>query len=78
MRQLFEQGEWTDRNGASDYLLKTWGIRRAPSTLGKLASIGGGPEFRRANRQAVYHLDSLDAWARELIGIDGNSEGRAA
>ena len=36
------------RKAASDYLRETHGLERAPSTLAKLAVIGGGPTFRRA------------------------------
>ena len=76
--QAMDQDSWTDRKGASTYLLRRWGIRRAPSTLGKLASIGGGPTFRHANRQPVYALADLDDWARGLIGLDGGPTDAAA
>jgi hypothetical protein len=56
------------RDAASRYLLVEWGIQRASTTLAKLACIGGGPRFVKANRIPLYRPEDLDAWARELIG----------
>ena len=56
------------RTAASDYLRETHGLERAPSTLAKLAVIGGGPIFRRAGRIPLYTTDDLDAWAESLLG----------
>ena len=56
------------RKAASDYLRETHGLERAPSTLAKLAVIGGGPIFRRAGRIPLYTTDDLDAWAESLLG----------
>jgi hypothetical protein len=55
------------RKAASDYLRETWGLERAPSTLAKLAVIGGGPTFRRAGRIPLYTSDDLDEWAISLL-----------
>jgi len=55
------------RTEASEYLLERWGIRRAPSTLAKLAVIGGGPAFQSANRTPLYLPDELDRWAESLL-----------
>jgi hypothetical protein len=55
------------RKAASEYLEQTWGITRAPSTLAKLAVVGGGPIFRRAGRVPLYSTDDLDDWARSLL-----------
>lgn len=56
------------REGASRYLSDTWGIRRAPATLAKLAVVGGGPAFYKAGRWPMYDPADLDAWARGLLG----------
>ena len=56
------------RKAASDYLRETHGLERAPSTLAKLAVIGGGPIFRRAGRVPLYSPEDLDAWAESLLG----------
>jgi hypothetical protein len=57
------------RKAASQYLDETWGMNRAPSTLAKLAVIGGGPIFRRAGRVPVYATEDLDNWARSLMSV---------
>jgi len=56
------------REPASRYLSDIWGIDRAPSTLAKLACIGGGPKYSKAGRIPLYKPEDLDAWARSLVG----------
>jgi hypothetical protein len=55
------------RKAASAYLHKTYGLERAPSTLAKLAVIGGGPVFRRMNRVPLYSIDDLDEWVSSKL-----------
>ena len=55
------------RRAASQYLRETHGLERAPSTLAKLAVIGGGPIFRRAGRIPLYSPNDLDCWAESLL-----------
>jgi hypothetical protein len=55
------------RTEASQFLKERWGIDRAPSTLAKLATIGGGPKFERANRIPLYAPKFLDEWARSIL-----------
>ena len=55
------------RQAASEYLAENWGISRAPGTLAKLATIGGGPTFRRAGRVPLYSPDDLDKWAASKL-----------
>jgi len=55
------------RSAASVYLLNHWGIARAPSTLAKLAVVGGGPRFESANRIPLYPEPELDEWARSIL-----------
>jgi hypothetical protein len=52
-----------DRREASQYLLEKYGIRRSPGTLAKLATVGGGPLFRKVNRAVIYDLAALDEFA---------------
>jgi hypothetical protein len=52
---------------ASAFLKEKWGIDRKPSTLAKLACLGGGPRFEHANRVPLYREDELDAWASALL-----------
>lgn len=55
------------RTEASQYLKDKWSIDRKPSTLAKLAVVGGGPPFVHANRIPLYPLVELDAWAEALL-----------
>jgi hypothetical protein len=65
------------RKAASDYLRETHGLERAPSTLAKLAVIGGGPTFRRAGRVPLYATDDLDEWVASKLSppMRSTSEG---
>ena len=54
------------RREASNYLYERHGIRRSYATLSKLAVIGGGPCFRKANRVPLYDVLDLDEWAKEI------------
>ena len=55
------------RKAASEYLHETHGLDRAPSTLAKLAVIGGGPIFRRINRVPYYSPENLDEWVASKL-----------
>jgi len=55
------------RTEASTYLKTQWGITRAPTTLAKLATLGGGPRFEHAGRFPLYLASELDAWAQALL-----------
>jgi len=55
------------RKAASNYLHETHGLERAPSTLAKLAVIGGGPIFRRIGRVPLYLMDDLDEWVASKL-----------
>ena len=54
-------------NEASRYLSQNHGLQRAPQTLAKLRSLGGGPQFCRAGSRILYTVDDLDAWAAKVI-----------
>jgi hypothetical protein len=66
------------RTAASEYLAANWGVSRSPSTLAKLAVIGGGPTFRRAGRVPLYAKDDLDAWVRSKLSAPMRSTSEAA
>ena len=55
------------RKEASAYLRQKFGLERAPSTLAKLAVIGGGPPFRLLNRVPVYDPADLDGWVNSML-----------
>ncbi len=55
------------RREASSYLEEEHGIIRKPSTLAKLAVIGGGPPFESFNRTPLYRPSELDRWVASII-----------
>jgi len=55
------------RKAASKYLHEVHGVVRAPSTLAKYASIGGGPVFQRMGRDPVYTPVNLDNWVSSKL-----------
>lgn len=52
------------RGEAAVYITQTHGIPCSPNTLAKLASVGGGPAFRKASRFPLYSRADLDAWVQ--------------
>jgi hypothetical protein len=56
------------RREASDYLKTVHGIQVAPSTLAKLATLGGGPAMQYVSRFPLYPISELDAWAAGKLG----------
>ncbi len=57
---------YLSRKEASTFL-SALGLFIAPSTLAKLASVGGGPVFRRFGRQVKYLPSDLIAWAETRL-----------
>ena len=55
------------RRQAGEYLKEKFGFG-SEKTLAKLASVGGGPVFRKAGVAALYEAEALDAWALGKIG----------
>ena len=55
------------RKAASAYLLEEHGISRKPSTLAKLAVIGGGPVMVYDGSIPLYPEDGLDAYAQMVL-----------
>lgn len=56
------------RKEASAYLRSKYGLTREPSTLAKLAVVGGGPYFRLLNRVPLYTAADLDQWVASRLG----------
>jgi len=52
-----------DRKGASVFLNEQ-GYVTAPATLAKLASVGGGPQYRKFGRKPLYLSADLLQWAK--------------
>jgi len=55
------------RKAASAYLLEKHGLSRKPSTLAKLAVIGGGPVMIYDGNIPLYPEDGLDAYAAATL-----------
>jgi hypothetical protein len=62
-----EQHRRYRRAEASIYLKQKYDIDRKPSTLAKLACVGGGPRFQTAGRIPLYPEVELDQWAQTLL-----------
>lgn len=61
------------RKEAARYLAEKRGAPVAPQTLAKLASIGGGPPFRKFGRFPLYDVNDLDAWVNYKLGAKRRS-----
>jgi hypothetical protein len=61
------------RKLASAYLWEVHGVERAPTTLAKLAVIGGGPVFRRIGRIPLYAPEDLDEWVASKLSAPMHS-----
>jgi len=63
--------QWPERmrrQQASLYLQRAHGVKLAPSTLAKMAVVGGGPCFRSDGRFPVYDRAELDSFAAARLG----------
>lgn len=65
------------RAEAAKYLTEELGVPTAAGTLQKLASVGGGPPYRVAGRNAIYARADLDAWV-ELKPVRQSATGAGA
>lgn len=61
------------RNQAVEYIKSQWGLEFRPSTLAKLATIGGGPTFEHFGRWPVYTAEDLDAWVEARLSAKKTS-----
>ena len=71
--------EFLRRTEAAEYLKEKYG-HGSPRTLAKLATLGGGPIFRKFGRVVLYTRDDLDRWALEgmTAPVKSTSELKAA
>lgn len=60
----YPPSRYFSRKEASRYLNEKFGVNCAPQTLAKYACQGGGPNFFKFNRDAVYTDLDLDLWFR--------------
>lgn len=71
--------QYLRRKDAARYLIDRYG-HGSPRTLAKLATIGGGPQFRRFGRIVVYDPSDLDKWALSRLSgpLASTSDAKAA
>lgn len=55
------------REEAANYVRSSWSMPCSPAWLAKLASVGGGPRFRKAGRYPLYEAADLDRWAEARL-----------
>lgn len=65
------------RAEAAEYTKTHYGFG-TKKTLEKLASIGGGPEFRKVGRLVLYEPDAIDRWALARMSAPMRSTSDAA
>jgi len=58
--------QYFSRREAADFL-SAQGLRVAPATLAKFATVGGGPRMRHFGRRVVYEGRHLLDWANERL-----------
>nr|WP_314262453.1 hypothetical protein [uncultured Devosia sp.] len=61
------------RWAAAEYLGDIHGVQIAPSTLAKLASVGGGPAITYFSKIPLYALADLDDWAFSKLHLPTSS-----
>lgn len=54
------------RHEAAKYLQSRFGFC-TPRTLAKLATVGGGPQYRKLGKFPLYAREDLDAWAQSRM-----------
>lgn len=71
------ESRFLSRAQASSYIQTRYGLPAAKSTLGKLASLGGGPTYRLFCGRAVYTEADLDAWVEKKLSGPRQSTSRS-
>ena len=68
---------YRDRREAAEYLTER-GLKISRNTLQKMATVGGGPKYRRFGTRAVYTDADLDAWASAKLSAPRRSTSELA
>jgi hypothetical protein len=71
------QDRFLSRVEASDFL-KSRGLHYTANTLQKMATLGGGPIYRRCGNRAVYLAADLEAWVASKLSAPRFSTSQAA
>jgi len=60
--------QYRDRREAAEFMTSL-GLRVAPTTLAKYATLGGGPVMRHWGRRVIYDTSSLVEWANTIAKL---------
>ena len=66
------------RKEAAAFVRERFGLPCQPTTLSKLATVGGGPVYRKMGRIPLYRPSDLAAWAATRVGRPMRSSSVAA
>lgn len=69
--------QYYTRPEAAGYLTRR-GFVISWKTLQKMATVGGGPAYRRFGNKSLYTLADLDAWAEAKLSAPRHSTSEAA
>jgi hypothetical protein len=69
--------EYLTRPEAAEHLTER-GLRITKNTLQKMATVGGGPAYRRFGNRTVYTPGDLDAWAEAKLRAPRRSTSETA
>jgi hypothetical protein len=72
MQNDLVNGPYLSRTAAAEHL-RSLGLKIAPSTLAKMAVIGGGPPFSKFMSRVLYQPRDLEDWAAARISPKRNS-----
>lgn len=70
--------KYLSRREAAHYLTVERGLKVSWTYLQKLATVGGGPRYRRFGRDTVYLPEDLDEWAEARLSEPRYSTSEAA
>lgn len=72
------QQQYLTRKEQAAYLKAEWNLTYSPNTLGKLATLGGGPKYQRFGNKAVSTAEWLDEWVQSKLSAPRASTSEAA
>jgi len=61
------------RAKVSEFIESEFGISVSPKTLSKLATIGGGPVYRKFGNRAFYEKHALRDWVHQKLSAPKKS-----
>lgn len=71
------EAHYLDRREAAEYVTAR-GLKISHNTLMKMATVGGGPQYRKFGHRAVYLVADLDAWIEAKLTAPRSSTSELA